>query len=148
MLGQIGGSYYGVYTAEGRISVPIFLEAELRGQREVNAAQVRALEQQVNANRSQIEADIRTSLLDVQTARELVTVARSNVVLATQALEDATARFTSGVDDNLPVVRAQASLESAQTQTVQAEFQYNFAKLQLARNTGVVASDYRRYLGK
>ena len=148
LLGQIGGSYYGVYTAEGRISVPIFLEAELRGQREVNAAQMRALEQQVNANRSQIEADIRSSLLDVQTARELVTVARSNVVLGTQALEDATARFTSGVDDNLAVVRAQASLESAQTQTVQAEFQYNFAKLQLARNTGVVETEYKRYLGK
>ena len=148
LLGQIGGSYYGVYTAEGRISVPIFLEAELRGQREVNAAQVRALEQQVSANRSQIEADIRSSLLDVQTARELVTVARSNVVLATQALEDATARFTSGVDDNLAVVRAQASLESAENQTVQAEFQYNFAKLQLARNIGVVETEYKRYLGK
>ena len=148
VLGQIGGSYYGVYTAEGRLSIPIFLEAELRGQHAVNAAQVRALGQQVTANRSQIEADIRSSLLDVQTARELVTVARSNVVLATQALADATARFTAGVDDNLPVVRAQASLESAQTQTVQAEFQYNLSKLQLARNTGVVESEYRRYLGK
>ena len=148
LLGLIGGSYYGVYTAEGRISVPIFLEAELRGQREVNAAQVQALKQQVSANRSQIEADIRSSLLDVQTARELVTVARSNVVLATQALGDATARFTSGVDDNLAVVRAQASLQSAQTQTVQAEFQYNYAKLNLARNTGVVETEYKRYLGK
>ena len=148
VLGQIGGSYFGVYTAQGRISVPIFLEAELRGQREVNMAQVRALEQQVSANRSQIEADIRTSLLDVQTARELVTVARSNVLLATEALQDATARFTAGVDDNLPVVRAQASLESSETQTVQAEFQYNYAKLNLARNTGVVESEYRQYLGK
>lgn len=148
VLGQLGGSYYGVYTAEGRISVPVFLEAELRGQRQVNAAQIRALQQQVSATRSQIEADLRSSLLDVQTARELVTVARSNVLLSTQALEDATARFTSGVDDNLAVVRAQASLQSAQSQTVQAEFQYNFAKLQLARNTGVVESEYKRYLGK
>ncbi len=148
VLGQIGGNYFGVYTAQGSINVPVFLEAELRGQREVNTAQVRALKQQVSANRSQIEADIRSSLLDVQTARELVTVARSSVVLATQALQDATARFTAGVDDNLPVVRAQASLENAETQTVQAEFQYNYAKLNLARNTGVVESEYRQYLGK
>ena len=137
-----------MYTAEGRISVPIFLEAELRGQREVNTAQVRALEQQIRANRSQIEADIRSSLLDVETARELVTVARSNVVLATQALQDATDRFTSGVDDDLAVVRAQATLEGTLSQTVQAEFQYNLAKLQLARNIGVVQTEYKRYLGK
>ena len=77
----------------------------------------------------------------VQSSAELVKVARSNQTLATQELDDATQRFTAGVDDSLPVVRAQAALEGAQTQVIQAEFQYNYAKLTLARNTGVVETD-------
>jgi len=35
----------------------------------------------------------------------------------------------------------------AQAQLVQALYQYNTAKLQLARNTGIVESQYRTYLG-
>ena len=57
-------------------------------------------------------------------------------------------RFTSGVDDDLPVVRAQATLEGAQAQVIQTQFQYDYAKLTLARNTGVVESEYRTYLGR
>ena len=56
-------------------------------------------------------------------------------------------RFNAGVDDNLPVVDAEASLAGAQAQLVQALYQYNTAKLQLARNTGIVESQYRTYLG-
>jgi outer membrane protein TolC len=87
-------------------------------------------------------------MLDVNAADELVKVSQSNVELAQQELSDEQQRFTSGVDDNLPVVDAEASLASAQAQLVQSLYQYNIAKLQLARNTGVVESRYRSYLGK
>ena len=53
-----------------------------------------------------------------------------------------------GCDDNLPVVRAQAALVGAQTNLVEATFQYNYAKLTLARTTGVVETQYKQYLGK
>jgi outer membrane protein TolC len=69
------------------------------------------------------------------------------VKLAEQELSDERERFKAGVDDNLPVVDAEASLAGAEAQTVQAMFQYNVAKLGLARNTGVVESRYRVYLG-
>ncbi len=148
VLGETTGLYHGVFAAEGRLSVPVFQEATLRGQREVAAAQVIALGQQIASRKSSIEGDIRSSMLDVDSSRDLVRVARSNVELAAQELNDATLRFTAGVDDNLPVVRAQASLEGAQTRVIQAEFQYNYAKLTLARNTGVVETEYKRYLGR
>ncbi len=148
VLGQTTGSYHGDFAAEGKLSVPVFLEGTLRGQSEVAAAQTTALGKQIESVKAQIEGDIRASLLDVESAHELVKVARSNVELATQALSDATLRFTSGVDDNLPVVKAQAALEGAQAQVIQSEFQYNYAKLMLARNTGVVETEYRTYLGR
>ncbi len=148
VLGETTGLYHGVFAAEGRLSVPVFQEAALRGQREVAQAQVMGLERQIESRKASIEADIRGSMLDVDSARELVKVARSNVELAGQALSDATDRFTAGVEDNLAVVRAQTALEGAQTRLVQAEFQYNYAKLTLARNTGVVETEYKRYLGR
>ena len=148
VLGETTGLYHGVFAAEGRLSVPVFQEAALRGQREVAEAQITGLQRQIESRRGSIEADIRGSMLDVDSSRALVKVARSNVELAGQALGDATERFTAGVDDNLPVVRAQATLAGAQTRLVQAEFQYNYAKLTLARNTGVVETEYKRYLGR
>jgi outer membrane protein TolC len=148
VLGQTTGSYHGDFVAQGRLNVPVFLEGTLRGQKEVADAQMTALQKQIDSVKASIEGQIRSSLLDVESAHELVKVSRSNVDLATQALSDATERFTSGVDDDLPVVRAQATLEGAQAQVIQNEFQYNYAKLVLARNTGVVETQYRSYLGR
>ena len=66
-----------------------------------------------------IEWQIRSAMLDVQSSKELVKVARSNVDLATEEVQDASDRFKAGVDDNLPVVQAQAVLAQAQSQLVQ-----------------------------
>jgi outer membrane protein TolC len=52
------------------------------------------------------------------------------------------------VDDNLPVVQAQATLAAAQSRLVATLYQYNQSKLTLARNTGVVESQYKVYLGR
>jgi outer membrane protein TolC len=139
---------HGDFAAAGQMSIPLFEEGQLRGQKEVAVAQTRALQQRIADTRAAIEGEIRSSMLDVQSAAELVKVAHSNVELAGEALADATQRFTAGVDDNLPVVQAQSRLATAQAQVIQAEFQYNYAKLTLARNTGVVETEYKQYLGK
>jgi outer membrane protein TolC len=148
VLGETHGLYHGVFTAMGRLSFPIFQEGQLRGEREVATAQMNGLRQQVQSLRVTIEQQIRSAMLDVEAADEQVKVARSNVGLATQALQDATDRYTAGVDDNLPVVQAQASLAAAQSRLVETLYQYNQAKLTLARNTGVVETQYRAYLGR
>jgi outer membrane protein TolC len=77
-----------------------------------------------------------------------VKVAQSIVQLAQQELSDERDRFASGVDDDLAVVDAESSLVSAQAQLVRSLYQYNVAKLQLARSSGVVETRYRNYLGK
>jgi outer membrane protein TolC len=87
-------------------------------------------------------------MLDVNAAKELVKVSQSNVELARQELADERDRFSAGVDDNLPVVDAEASVASADATLVKSLYQYNVAKLQLARNTGVVETRYRSYLGQ
>jgi outer membrane protein TolC len=125
VIGVTNGSYHGDFQAVGTLKFPIFREAGQRG-----------------------DQQIRASILDVQAADQLVKVAQSSVELAQQVLSDAHDRFSAGVDDNLPVVDAEASVAAAQAQLVQALYQYNVAKLGLARNTGVVETRYRDYLGK
>ena len=68
--------------------------------------------------------------------------------LAAETLGDTQQRFRAGIDDNLPVVRAQATLANAQAQLVSSLYQFNTAKLQLARYTGVLESQYDSYLGE
>jgi outer membrane protein TolC len=148
VLGETHGLYHGVFTAQGVLKIPIFEEGRFRGETEVAAAQDAGLRRQIESLRISIDAQIRASMLDVDSSDELVKVARSNVDLATQALADARDRFTAGVDDNLPVVQAQATLEDAQSRLVGTEFQFNQAKLTLARNTGVVETQYKHYLGR
>lgn len=148
VLGETTGMYHGVFTAQGVLRIPIFEEARFRGEQEVASAQVAALERQIESLKTTIDQQIRASMLDVQSSAQLVKVAQSNVDLAGQALSDTRDRFASGVSDNLPVLQAQATLAQAQSQLVSTEFQYSRAKLQLARNTGVVETQYKQYLGR
>jgi outer membrane protein TolC len=148
VVGETRGLYHGSFVAQGSLKVPIFQEAQFRGEGEVAAAQLTGLRQQIASLKVTIEQQIRASMLDVQSSNDLVKVARSNVDLSTMVLQDATDRFSAGVDDNLPVVEAQATLAAAQTRLVQTLYQYNQAKLELARNTGVVETQYKVYLGR
>jgi outer membrane protein TolC len=148
VVGETQGLYHGTFSAMGKLSFPIFQEGQLRGERQVAQAQLTGLRQQIDSLKVTIEQQIRSAMLDVQASKELVDVARSNVDLATQQLQDASDRFQAGVSDNLPVVQAQATLADAQSRLVEALYQYNQSKLQLARNTGVVETQYKIYLGR
>ena len=147
ILGQDTGIFHGVFTAEGTLRFPVFREAAQRGEEETAVAQLQTLRAQQNNLRATIDAQIRTSLLDINSADQLVKVAQSNVQLAQQELSDARDRFSAGVADNLEVVDALADVTSAQSQLVSALYQYNTAKVGLARDIGLVQTRYRAFLG-
>lgn len=139
---------HGVFTAVGTVSVPIFREAGIRGDIDASQAQLNAVNAQIDDLRTRIDQQVRSALLDVSAARQLVDVARSNVELSTRALSDQTERVNAGIDDTLPLVTAQATLANAQTSVVETLYQYNLAKLSLARAAGVLEQQYHYYLGK
>lgn len=148
-MDKINGSpSHGVFSATGTLNIPIFREADIRGSSDASAAQLASVDAQLEDLRAKIDQQVRSALLDVAAARKLVDVAKSNVDLATQALSDETDRVNSGVDDTLPLVTAQASLASAQTNYVESLYQYNVSKLALARSAGIIEQQYRVYLGK
>jgi outer membrane protein TolC len=147
VIGETEGLYHGDFRAEASLRFPIFREAAQRGEQDSLSAQLMALRQRQASLMNDIESQIRSAMLDVQSSHELVKVAQSNVDLAQQELSDERARFKAGIDDNLPVIDAQAAVTGSQAQLVRALYQYNVAKLNLARYTGVVESRYRTYLG-
>jgi len=148
-VSQVGGAgSHGNFVAQGTLSVPLFREAKLRGDVEAAQAHVDAINAQLADLRGKIDQQVRSALLDVGATAKLVEVARSNVELATRALADETDRVNAGVDDNLPLVTAQSTLASAQSNLVESLFQYNLSKLALARAAGIIESQYREYLGR
>jgi outer membrane protein TolC len=136
------------FTAVGMLSLPLFREAKLRGDTEAAQANLDAVNAQLADLRGHIDQQVRSALLDVTATARLVEVARSNVDLATRALADETDRVNAGVDDNLPLVAAQATLAAAESGLVESLYQYNLSKLALARAAGVLEAQYRLFLGR
>lgn len=146
---KVNGSIaHGDFAAMGTLSVPLFNEAKLRGDEESAAAQLDSVRLQLEDLRSHIDQQVRSALLDVHATHQLVEVGRSNVDLATRELSDETDRVNAGVDDNLPLVTAQSTLATAQSNLIENLYQYNLSKLALARAAGILEQQYRVYLGR
>jgi len=138
----------GNFMAFGTLSVPLFREARLRGEEDASLAEKNSVDDQLADLRVHMDQQVRSALLDVAANQKLVDVARSNVDLAARELSDETDRVNAGVDDNLPLVTAQASLATAQSNLVESQYQYNVSKIGLARACGVLEQEYRAYLGR
>jgi outer membrane protein TolC len=143
-----GAGTHGDFVAIGTLNFPIFREARLRGDEDASKADMDSINAQLADLRNHIDEQVRAALLDVGANKQLVDVARSNVDLATRALSDETDRVNAGVDDNLPLVTAQATLATAENNLVESLYQYNVSKLLLARAAGVLEQQYRAYLGR
>jgi len=146
VTGITGGVYHDTFAAVGTLSVPIFEEGRLRGDRDAAEAQLQQIRSRIEDLTVQIDQQLRDSMLDLQTAEATVKVARSNVQLATTALDQTQQQFTAGITDNLPVAEAESTLAAAQTQYVNSVYQLNVARLGFARNLGLIDIQYKTIL--
>jgi outer membrane protein TolC len=146
VTGVTGGIYHETFAAVGTLSFPIFKEATFRGDRDVAEAQLDEIHARLEDLKQKIDQQLRDSFLDLDTATQTMQVAKSNVDLATTALSQTQDRFTAGVSDDLPVAEAQSTLAQAQTQYVNSVYALNQARLGLARNLGIVDTQYRTFL--
>ena len=125
-----------VSDVKGTLNIPIFLGNSVHGdvlQADARLAQSR--ERQDNL-RAQIDADVRTALFNLQSFADQVNVARSNIDLANQTLEQSRDRFAAGVTDSVEVVQSQELVASANEQYISSLYNFNFAKISLARAIG------------
>jgi len=91
---------------------------------------------------------VRSALLDLKAAAAQVDVAKSNVQLAAESLRQSRDRFTAGVTNTVEIVQAQQAVAVADENLIGAQFQYNVAKVSLARAMGLADLSLQGYFKK
>lgn len=136
---------HGVFDVRGTLTIPIFTGGSVHGDVLVADAQLRQSRERLENLRGQIDADVRTALLNLQSAAEQVVVAESNIDLAEQTLTQSRDRFAAGVTDSVEVVQSQEQVATAHEQFISSLFNFNFAKISLARSMGMGEEGVKEY---
>ncbi|MBV9611490.1 MAG: TolC family protein [Acidobacteriaceae bacterium] len=139
---------HGVFQATGSIQFNLFDGGRIRADVLENDAELKNRQNELDNLRGQIDYEVRNALLDLKSAGDQVDVARSNLDLATQTLRQSRDRFTAGVTNTVEVVQAQQTLAEANESLISAQFQYNVAKVSLARALGLAEQGIRSYFNQ
>ncbi len=139
---------HGVFQAMGSIQFNIFDGGRIKADILENDAELRNRQNELENLRGQIDYEVRNALLDLKSAGDQVDVAHSNVDLANQTLKEGRDRFTAGVTNTVEVVQAQQSVADANENLISAQFQYNLAKVSLARALGLAEEGVRSYFNQ
>jgi len=134
-----------VFDVRGTLSIPIFTGGSVHGDVLQADARLEQSRERLESLRAQIDADVRTALLNLQSSADQVNVARSNIDLAEQTLAQSRDRFSAGVADTVEVVQSQETVASAHEQYISSLYNYNYAKISLARVLGIAEEGVKEY---
>jgi outer membrane protein TolC len=134
-----------VYDLRGTLSIPIFQGGSVHGDVLQANARLEESRERLENLRAQIESDVRTALLNLQSSADLVAVARSNIDLAEETLAQSRDRFSAGVADSVEVVQSQEAVAGAHEQFISSLYNFNSAKISLARALGAAEQGFKEY---
>jgi outer membrane protein TolC len=136
---------HGVFDVRGTLNFPIFQGGKVHGDVIEANAQLDQSRQRLENLRAQIDADVRTAFLNLESSAEQVEVAKSNIDLAQQTLDQSRDRFSAGVADTVEVVQAEEQVATANDNYISALYNFNYAKISLARALGLGEQSVREY---
>ena len=136
---------HGVMDVRGTLNIPIFTGGATHGDIVQTQAQLEQSREQLENLRGQIDAAVRTALLNLQSSSDQVNVAKSNIDLAQQTLTQSRDRFSAGVTDTVEVVQAEEQVASANEQYISSLYNFNYAKIALARAIGDAEQGVKEY---
>jgi outer membrane protein TolC len=139
---------HGVLNATGTINFNIFDGGRIKAAILENTAELQNRRNELDNLRGQIDYEVRNAMLDLSSSLEQVNVAQSNVQLAQQSLQQSQDRFSAGVTNTVEVVQAQQAVADANENFISAQYQYNLAKVELARSLGLAEEGIRGYFSK
>jgi outer membrane protein TolC len=119
------------------VGMPIF-DLRTGAERRIALSRQRAQQARVHALELQISSELRLAQQDAASRNAQIVVAEKSVSLAREELRLAQQRYQQGVADNREVVEAQTRLAVAEDNLVEAEFQFNLSRVELARAKGEV----------
>jgi outer membrane protein TolC len=139
---------HGVFQATGSIQFNVFDGGRIKADILQNDIDLRNRRNDLENLRGQIDYEVRNALLDLKSASDQVDVAHSNVELANKTLKQSRDRFAAGVTNTVEVVQAQQSVADADENLISAQYQYNLAKVSLARALGLAEEGIRTYFNQ
>ena len=139
---------HGVFTVTGALNFNIFNGGRIRSDIEKARAALQQRSDELADQGAQIEVEVRTAFLDLQSASDQVAVARDNLGLADQTLDQARDRFSAGVTDTIEVVQSQGSVAVANDNLISALYAHNLAKVELARALGMTELGVKKYISR
>ena len=138
-VGLIGNQIPDMLTTDNvqvLMTVPIFDG----GQREGRISESKSLVRQEKITSQdtwyQVTLEVRDALLTLHSAQKQVTVAEEGLKLSLTELELARERFAVGVATNIEVTNAQTSVAQARDNVIESLFNFNAARINLARSQG------------
>jgi len=146
-IGQSLNNSHGTFTVGATVSFNIFDAGRIRSTQQAASAEIQRRRGELADLRGKIDFEVRTALLDMSTAADQVALARSNLDLANQTLDQARDRFSAGVADNIEVVQAQEALAGANEDAINSLYAHSLAKVALARAVGGAEVSLKQYVG-
>ncbi len=126
------------WLAAASVSLPIFDGLRTSADSRLALSRQRAQELQLRTLEQQIGAQLRLATQDADSRNAQIVVAEKSLRLAEDEYRLARNRFEAGAADNREVVDAQNQLAQVSDGLVEAVYQYNLARVELARVKGDV----------
>ncbi len=118
------------------LSIPIFNGGELEGRISENRSAVRLEAITMRDLENQVALEVRDALLTLESTQQQVAVAQAGLRLAFEELDLARQRFAVGVATNIEITDAQTSVAQARDNLIDALFNFNASRVNLARAQG------------
>jgi outer membrane protein TolC len=123
-----------------QLSVPILDGFRRSGRVQEQQGAVREAQVQQHDIEQQAAADVSTAILDLRAGAQQVQATREQLRLADQEVSQARERFRAGVAGNADVITALLQLTTARTAVIDAQTNFQTARVALARAQGVVTT--------
>jgi outer membrane protein len=139
--GTIGPDLVGAHpthTVGITLKVPIFDGGRRDARRQESFSQYRQEQIRTQDLELQIELDVRLALDSLRSADSQVATAQDGLMLAQNELDQARRRYQAGVANSLEVTDAQTRLDRARDNQINAVYNHNLARLELATATGTI----------
>jgi outer membrane protein TolC len=123
-----------------QVSVPILDGFRRSGRVQEQQGVVKEAQIQQHEIEQQAAADVSTAILDLRAASQQVAATREQLRLAEQEVSQARERFRAGVAGNADVITALLQLTTARTAVIDAQTNFQTARIALARAQGIVTT--------
>ena len=123
-----------------QVSVPILDGFRRSGRVQEQQGIVKEAQIQRHEIEQQAAADVSTAILDQRSAAQQVDATREQLRLAEQEVSQARERFRAGVAGNADVITALLQLTTARTAVIDAQTNFQTARIALARAQGIVTT--------